>query len=201
MRRPRNIDEVQSARLQSRAILAGIDLPPGVELLVTDSRVGRYRPTSQTCTVPLWATKRDFNGKASTDFELYYAAHEAAHAWVDYNKERDRASHGPAFYKHFKRLCDPVLWHHELGYKTREAKRAGIVPNPEANRLRAVAGRTPLPDTSNPASVVSPVQDDARYDDYINANPKLQRALKARAIPDRDVKSFVRGWAKLDQRN
>ncbi len=196
-RRPRNINEVESARLQSRAILAGIEVPPGVELLVTDSRVGRYRSATKTCTVPLWATKRDFNGNDNADFELYYAAHEAAHAWVDHDNVKDRSSHGPYFYKWFKTLCDPKLWHHELGYKTREAKRAGIDPNPLVN-LRC---GTPLPDTSNTASVVSPVQDDARYDDYINANPKLQRALKARAIPDRDVKSFVRGWAKLDQRN
>lgn len=211
-RRPRNIDDVQSARLQSRAIVAGIDLPPGYELLVTDSRCGRHRSSSKTCTVPLWATKRDFNGDASTDFELYYAAHEAAHAWVCVNKERDSGPHGPNFYKHFKRLCDPTLWHHELGYKTREAKRAGIVPSPEANRLRAVATRRAdaidaLPDA--PAAVrdtvnrmvSTPTQDDTAYDDYIKNNPKLQRALKARAIPDRDVKSFVRGWAKLDQRN
>ena len=194
-RRPRNIDEVQSARLQSRAILTGIELPPGYELLVTDSRCGRHRAATKTCTVPLWATKANFTGKTDTTFELYYAAHEAAHAWVSHNNERDSGPHGPNFYKHFKRLCDPALWHHELGYKTREAKRAGIHPDAAVN-----VRRTQLPDTSNGVTVARPVQqDDTAYDDYVNANPKLQRALTARAIPDRDRKSFIRGWAKLDK--
>lgn len=198
-RRPRNIDEVQSARLQSRAILAGIDLPPGYELLVTDSRCGRHRAATKTCTVPLWAVSVDFNGTISTDFELYYAAHEAAHAWVCHNKERDSGPHGPAFYKHFKRLCAPALWHHELGYKTREATRAGISLNPMDNKLDALPDApTAVRDTVD--RMVAPKQDDTAYDDYVNANPKLQRALTARAIPDRDRKSFIRGWAKFDNK-
>lgn len=199
-RRPRNIDETESARLLSRVILAGYDIPPGYELLVTDSRCGRHRRSVKTCTVPLWATKRDFDGDVNADFELYYAAHELAHAWVYVNGTRDCGPHGPKFYEQFKRLCPPALWHHELGYKTREATRAGISPNPMDNKLDALPDAPPAI-RANVDKMIAPAQDDTAYDDYINANPKLQRALKARAIPDRDVKSFVRGWAKLDQRN
>ena len=199
-RRPRNIDEVQSARLQSRAILAGIILPPGYELLVTDSRCGRHRSATKTCTVPLWAVSVDFTGKVSTDFELYYAAHEAAHAWVCHNNERDSGPHGPNFYKHFKRLCDPALWHHELGYKTREAKRAGIDPNPKVNAIAA------LPDA--PAAVRDTVDamvsktprrtyrpsmtDEQIRADAIKRDPRLKKLLAN--VPAVEVASYVRGW-------
>ena len=189
-RRPRNIDEAQSARLLSRVIAAGLTIPPGYDLLVTDSRCGRHRRSTQTCTVPLWATKADFTGTANADFELYYAAHELAHAWVYVNGTRDCGPHGPKFYEQFKRLCPPALWHHELGYKTREAKRAGISPNPMDNKLTA------LPDA--PAAVRATVDTYVAATDNelrraaIKRDPRIEKKLAA--TPDRDVKSFIRGW-------
>lgn len=195
VRKPRNIDYAQSSRLQSKAIAAGIDLPPGYELYVTDSRNGRFRVNSLTCTVPLWATKTDFKNKPNDDFELYYAAHEAAHAWVHYDAIRDSSSHGPRFYEHFKRLCPANLWHHELGYKTRESKKAGISEDPATNEATAYGFENirPVP------IAAGPTQDDAAYEDYVRANPKLAAALKKRHVPDHERKSFIRGWAKLDK--
>lgn len=193
IRKPRNIDYDQSARLQSKCIANDITLPPGWELYVTKSNRGQARSNSQTCTVPLWATVKDFAGKVAPDFELYYAAHEAAHAWNYHNG--DRPDHGPKFYKEFKRLCPANLWHYELSYKKRNAKAAGISANANDNIAAAVGG---CPVKERYPLAAGPT-DDTMYDDYVNANPKLARALEKRNIPDHDRKSFIRGWSKLDK--
>ncbi len=201
VRLPRNIDYEQSARLQSRAITSNIDLPPGWELYVTNSNIGRARSNSKPCTVPLWATVKDAKGKPDSDFELYYVAHEAAHAWVHHN-DGDVENHSPEFYKWFKTLCPPKLWHHELRYKKSHAKRAGIDPNPLVN-LRYGKPVEVEDDPRDDAPVQRRVKQQVRpsidYDGLITSDPKLGRAIKkyrAQGATDDNVKSYVRGWFK-----
>lgn len=192
VRKPRNINYEQSARLQSRAITAGIDLPPGWELYVTDSAVGRTRSNSKTCTVPLWARTYAFTGTKCPDFDLYYVAHEAAHAW-NYHNGDNNANHGPLFYVEFKRLCPPELWHHELGYKTREAKRAGIHTDPLLN----IQEKTPV--SSRPAhritdsDIVRQCEEDT-IAEAIRIDPRLKKLLAQ--IEDKNKVSYIRGWFK-----
>jgi len=189
VRKPRNIDYAESSRLQSRVFALGMDIPPGYELYVTASRIGRFRVNSLTCTVPLWATKHDFKKNPDPEFEVYYAAHELAHAWVYFRGETERASHGANFYKEFKRLCPPNLWHHELGYKKREATKAGISIDPAKNANRD-AYDTPARDTQ--AADPLPLDLSELVKRAIKKDPRIRKPLMM--LPDREKKSYIRGW-------
>ncbi len=145
VRKPRNINDTLSGELVSRVSILGIPVPPGVTMYVTDSNNGRFRVNSMTVTVPLWAYEHTHKKtKDDPRYAIYYIAHELAHAWVYVNGEsRDRqggddSMHGKKFYKEFKRLCPPDLWHYELEYKPQDAKRAGISPNPKVNAIAAL---------------------------------------------------------------
>ena len=197
-RKPRNIDEVLSGRLQSRVIENDIPVPPGVSIYVTDSNNGRYRHNIKSVTVPVWA----YNHTASKtnndpEYAIYYVAHELAHAWVDHDGKRDDSPHGKLFYAWFKKLCPPHLWHYELEYKPRDGKRAGISTDPKTNEANAHGFEDVR--TYDYPKAAGPTDDDAVYEAYIRRNPKLQAAIKKRNVPDRELKSFVRGWAKLDK--
>lgn len=204
-RKPRNINYDASAVLESRALAAGIDLPPGWQGYVTDSNNGRARSTVKTITVPLWAfnmNPRDERiHKNDPSYAIYYYAHEAAHAWVSHNKVKDDSPHGRLFYKEFKRICPPSLWHYELGYKPRDAKRAGIDPDPKINQAIAYdGGKNPDVYAAAKAAGATNVQDDdAVYDAYVRRTPKLAAALKKNKVPDHERRSYIRGWAKLDK--
>lgn len=90
---------------------------PGLSLdriFVVDQRRGRAYYTRHCLTVPLWAYR------AGIGYFLYYLAHELAHFFSP------EAGHGPSFMIWFKKLCPPQYWHHELKYKPRNAKAAGI---------------------------------------------------------------------------
>ena len=190
VRKPRNIDETLSGRLQSRVSALDIPVPTGVTIYVTDSRVGRYRVNALTVTVPVWAYNATTpKTKGDPEYAIYYIAHELAHAWADHDGN-DPNNHDADFYDWFKKLCPAHLWHYELNYKGTAAKRAGIVPNPEANRCRAVASAA----THRPAA--GPGQDTEAYDAYVDGNPTLKNALTN--VSDRERLSFIRGWAKLD---
>ena len=192
VRKPRNIDYEQSARLQSRALTAGIDLPPGWELFVTASTCGRARVNSKTVTVPLWATIKDGEGKASADYELYYVAHEAAHAW-NYHVNENVCDHNDAFYGFFKQYCPPALWHHELNYKKTAPKRAGISADPATNVNNA--GEVP-PVIQGYAMAAGPALDVATIRaDAIAPDPRLKEKLAN--VRDDEVRSYVRGWFQL----
>jgi hypothetical protein len=203
-RKPRNINYDASAVLESRAFAAGIDLPPGWQGYVTDSNNGRSRSTVKTITVPLWAfnmNPRDERiHKNDPSYAIYYYAHEAAHAWVSHNKVKDDSPHGRKFYEEFKRLCPPSLWHYELSYKPRDAKRAGIDKSPGINEAMARADGNPKATPVAPVALAAgPTNDDDVYEAYVRRTPKLQTALKRRNVPDHERKSFIRGWAKLDK--
>ena len=193
-RKPRNIDEVLSGQLQSRVITANMPVPPGVTIYVTDSNNGRYRASIKTVTVPVWAynhaTKKTND---DSEYAIYYVAHELAHAWVHADGKGDDSTHGARFYKWFKKLCPPQLWHYETEYKPRDAKRAGISTDPATNVNNA--GEVP-PIVQGYAMAAGPSPDisDIRRD-AIASDPRLKDKLAN--VRDDEVKSYVRGWFQL----
>lgn len=210
IRLPRNINEVLSGILQTRVSERGIPVPPGWDIYVTDSNKGYARSNSQTCTVPLWSYRHD-----DPDHAIYYIAHELAHAWT-YVNGGDVQLHGRDFYKEFKRLCPPQLWHFELAYKTRDARRAGIDPDPKRNIVSALPdapaaaypttktyGRAATYDTEGDLyegvtghrSSVIDISELVR--EAIARDPKIEKRIKqqrTKGATDDNVKSYVRGW-------
>lgn len=122
-RMPRNARPELSLQLEEHICA----LPFGTKLIqrgwlfaVTDTVRGWCRFTSKTITVPLWAWNR------STEYRIYYLAHEMAHA---IGPHRD---HGAEFMRAFKHICPKELQHWELDYKPANARAAGIsVPIPD----------------------------------------------------------------------
>ena len=197
-RKPRNINEVLSGQLQSRVITADIPVPPGVTIYVTDSNNGRYRPNIKTVTVPVWAYNHAIK-KTNDDpeYAIYYVAHELAHAWVDHDGGKDDSPHGRKFYAWFKKLCPPHLWHYEIEYKPRDAKRAGIDPSPGINEAVARADGNPKATSVPPVQLAAgPTTDVSQLrKDAIATDPRLKTKLAN--VRDDDVKSYVRGWFQL----
>jgi hypothetical protein len=123
-RKPYKIDTAQTEALQGELDCAGIAVPKGWTMFVTDTRRGRCYTTKHCFTVPTWAIKK------SWAYAIYYACHEMAHI----NTPRVKGNvHGAAFMAEFIRLCPDHLQHHELGYKPRLAAAAGITKE-EANK-------------------------------------------------------------------
>lgn len=81
---------------------------------VSQSR-GRCYGRERVITIPLWATKRD------RTFITWYISHELAHAY-----DRCLHNHGPQFMEWLKQICPADSIQHELGYKPRNARAAGI---------------------------------------------------------------------------
>jgi predicted metal-dependent hydrolase len=86
----------------------------GWRFYVVDQNRGWCNKTTKTITIPSWAIQRNHDG-----YNVYYIAHELAHSdtWD---------IHGPKFMARFMELCPAELWYHELEYKPRSAKAAGI---------------------------------------------------------------------------
>ena len=194
IRLPRNINEVLSGILETRVSERGIPVPPGWDIYVTDSNKGYARSDSQTCTVPLWSYRHNDPNHA-----IYYISHELSHAWVYVNGGNVQL-HSRDFYKEFKRLCPPQLWHFELGYKIRDARRAGIDPDPKRNIVSALPN-APAAAYPTQHAPVRPVKQQVRpaidYKGLIASNPKLARGVKkyrTQGATDDNVKGYVRGW-------
>jgi len=126
------------------------------------------------------------------DHATYYLAHELAHAWA-YVKGGKVNLHGDDFYKEFKRLCPPKLWHYELQYKTRDAKRAGISPDPATNVNNAGGVPNVIRETRPTPTPSVDVKELRRQ--AIAEDPKIEKKLAT--VPDHDVKSYIRGWFQL----
>lgn len=85
------------------------------DIYVVDHNRGRCYYDTKTITIPAWAiTKRDIG------YKIYYIAHEFAHAFTRGD------NHGSKFMSKLKQLCPLEYVHHELDYKPRAAKAAGI---------------------------------------------------------------------------
>jgi hypothetical protein len=138
--RPRKILHEFDAQIQGCAdlLLDGVDWDGGpIIARVTSTRRGRAYNSHRSLwtttqdpryvTVPLWAWVQDSSADRihhrDPDFGIYYLAHELAHHLAP----SDRGDvHGQAFMRAFKSICPEYLWHHETGYKPRNANAAGI---------------------------------------------------------------------------
>jgi hypothetical protein len=76
--------------------------------------------SEKVITIPVWAILR-----RTVPYKTWYISHEIAHAIA---MARDNCGdHGPDFMKALQEICPLDCVHHELGYKPRLAKAAGIV--------------------------------------------------------------------------
>jgi hypothetical protein len=117
--RPKNIVGSYNAKLLA-------DLPESVrghlrELVKNDWRVycvdaaRGYCHDSKVITIPIWAIDRDLSTK------IWYICHEMSHAIVGAWHHHDQT-----FMKKLIEICPKEAIHHELGYKPRNARAAGI---------------------------------------------------------------------------
>lgn len=87
----------------------------GWQIYATRQRKGYCNYQKRYLAIPIWAVEKGIG------YCTYILAHEIAHIAAGY-----KAAHGPEFMEAFKNICPKHLWHHETGYKPREAQRAGI---------------------------------------------------------------------------
>jgi len=212
IRQPRNIMPRLSGELWAR-LTDTLNVPPGWDIFVTHSNKGYARSNSQTCTVPFWSVDMSdaerYIHHNDPDHATYYLAHELAHAWTYVNGGNIRL-HGDDFYKEFKRLCPPELWHYELQYKTRDARRAGIDPVPANNVKQARPNdAVPVHVTYGHASThetegdlyesvtghrSQPIDNSELRRAAIKRDPNIESKLAT--MPDHEVKSYISGWFK-----
>ena len=144
MRKPRKIDRTYTEAIQAdvQGLLdrAGMFLPTGWRIYITDCNRGCCCHRPRYVRIPRWVIDinngdapslfingRWHNAKTSMPgYYIYYLAHELAHVMVG-----PGINHGPKYMEMFKRICPPELWHYELGYKPRLAKKAGITAREE----------------------------------------------------------------------
>jgi hypothetical protein len=87
----------------------------GWKFYFTDQRRGRCYFKSKVITLPVWAMKKQVT------YKTWYICHEMAHAYSGWH-----AHHGPVFMAKLKEICPKEALIHELGYKPRNAAKAGI---------------------------------------------------------------------------
>jgi hypothetical protein len=99
----------------------------GWRIYVTDTCRGRCSFRSKTITIPRWACDPTHHIGGRPGYLEWYVAHELAH-YLDRQRKGPgcRLDHGPSFQAALKELCPPHAIHHELGYKPRRARAAGI---------------------------------------------------------------------------
>jgi hypothetical protein len=93
-------------------------LDDGWRIYSVDQNRGRCYSQAKLITIPVWVI-RDYISDPTK--KVWYIAHEISHA-ID----RCKHSHGPEFMEILIRVCPPNAIHHELGYKPRNARSAGI---------------------------------------------------------------------------
>lgn len=87
-------------------------------IYVVNQTRGRCYYRAKTITIPAWATSRD---RVKPGYSIWYTAHEFAHAYTVSDM------HGDRFMDRLIQTCPPEFIHYELGYKPRNAARAGII--------------------------------------------------------------------------
>lgn len=87
----------------------------GWKLTITTQTRGWCNASKKLITYPSWLLTRNH------DFRVWYVCHELAHAL-----DKCKHGHGPEFMQYLIQLCPPEYVHHELSYKPRNAKQAGI---------------------------------------------------------------------------
>lgn len=97
----------------------------GWNFYAVDQRVGRCYYHHKVITVPKHAILNP-----QLTYKIWYVSHEMAHAFNTFQTEsgvmRAYDSHGPKFMEQLIRICPENAIKHELGYKPRNAKSAGI---------------------------------------------------------------------------
>lgn len=83
---------------------------------VKQSRGRCYGGWRKVITIPTWVIDRQ-----DLSYRIWYICHEMAHAY-----DNCKHNHGPEFMEWLKKLCPEEHIIHELGYKPRNAKAAGI---------------------------------------------------------------------------
>jgi len=97
----------------------------GWHIYVTRTNRGMCYGHKKIITVPFWVFEKE-GAKRGKDYYLYYMFHELAHALVIELTGDYHGAHGKAFMRYFKSICPVHLQHHELDYKPKLAKAAGI---------------------------------------------------------------------------
>ena len=106
----------ESVKVYAKKLLAD-----GWKIYPVKQSRGRCYYREKVITIPVWVIDRG-NIKKKT----WYISHEIAHAL-----DITRSHHGDAFMEKRKEICPADCIHFELGYKPRNAARAGIVLNLE----------------------------------------------------------------------
>ena len=83
-----------------------------------DQSRGRCYYGSRIVTIPMFAIHREIG------YKTWYIAHELSHVF-----DLKRSNHGQPFMEKLQEICPPEFVHYELGYKPRNAAKAGIRPN------------------------------------------------------------------------
>lgn len=122
-------DVPESVKVFARELRAA-----GWNFYSVDQRVGRCYYRHKIITIP----KHAIMHKQIT-YKIWYISHEMAHAFNTFvtvnGAIRVYDSHGPHFMEQLIRICPPDCVKHELGYKPRNAKSAGIGENKPFNIL------------------------------------------------------------------
>jgi len=100
-----------SVKTYGRELLAA-----GWRFYVVDQTRGQCYAIHKVITIPAWIFR-----KKTLDYKIYYICHEMAHAY-----DMCKHNHGHEFMEWFKKICPTEYQHHELGYKPRNARAAGI---------------------------------------------------------------------------
>lgn len=124
IRLPKNIDARLTNMLVKSAsyhiLLSWITplIGDGWQILVTTQSRGYCHAARRIITIPIHATSKP------ADYLTWYLAHEIAHAY-----DQCMHNHGKEFMEWLIKICPNDCIHHELGYKPRNAKQAGITEN------------------------------------------------------------------------
>lgn len=117
-RKPPKIHAGFTKRCHDIASKFGMDIPAGFILYGCDRRSGLCDEDGRI-TIPLWLDDRE------EGHLIQYIAHEIAHAYTWLNNHTFH--HTADFMEWLMLLCPEDHWHWELGYRPREARKAGIV--------------------------------------------------------------------------
>lgn len=90
-------------------------------IYVAEQDTGWCLNSARVIIYPSWLFTSSNPKERSLSFRIWYLSHELAHAM-----DECKHNHGPEFMHWLKVICPPEAIHHELGYKPRNAKAAGI---------------------------------------------------------------------------
>lgn len=105
-----------SVKLKAKALIE-----IGWRFYAVDQSRGRCYYRERVITIPTWVCC----APVTIDKRIWYIAHEMAHAYLHISGKANDY-HGPNFMSQLIDICPDRCLHHELGYKPRNAAKAGI---------------------------------------------------------------------------